>query len=188
MITTEREDWAVRLRRMREHGMSVSAADRHAAGSRIVLENYLEVGFNYRMTDIQAAVGIVQLGKLPEMVARRRSIVSHYRSALAGIPGLIPVREAQTVQSNYQSFWLRLDQDWPMSRNDLLQFLADRGIQARRGIMAAHLEPAYAEFADLDLPATRAITEGTVILPVFHTMTDGEVNQVVAALKEASAR
>ena len=101
---------------------------------------------------------------------------------------LIPVREAGSLQSNYQSFWVRLDKDWPMSRNELLQFLADRGIQARRGIMAAHLEPAYADFAELDLPATRAITEDSVILPVFHTMTDGEVSQVVEALKEASAR
>ena len=188
MITTENPDWAASLRRLREHGMSVSAAERHAAGSRVVLESYLEVGFNYRMTDIQAAVGIVQLGKLPEMVARRREIVSAYRTALKGVPGLIPVPERDSAQSNYQSFWLLLDQGWPMSRNELLQFLADRGIQARRGIMATHMEPAYAEFADLDLPATRAITEDSVILPVFHTMTDDEIDQVVAALEEASTR
>ena len=188
MITTERADWAVRLRRLREHGMSVSAAERHAAGSRVVLESYLEIGFNYRMTDIQAAVGIVQLGKLPEMVARRREIVSEYRTAIAGIPGLIPVHEPGTAQSNYQSFWLRLNHDWPMSRNELLQFLADRGIQARRGIMAAHLEPAYADHAGLDLPATCDITENSVILPVFHTMTGDEIGAVVVALAEASAR
>ncbi|HYN56238.1 MAG TPA: DegT/DnrJ/EryC1/StrS family aminotransferase [Motilibacterales bacterium] len=188
MITTESEEWAQSLRRLREHGMNVSAAQRHAAGSRVVLESYLEVGYNYRMTDIQAAVGMVQLGKLPEMVTRRREIVAQYRSALSGIPGLIPVTEAETSQSNFQSFWVRLDQGWPSSRNDLLQVLADRGIQARRGIMAAHLEPAYSEFADLDLPATRALTEDSVILPIFHTMTDDEVAQVVAALAEAAAR
>lgn len=186
MITTERADWAVALRRLREHGMSVSAADRHAAGSRVILEQYLDVGFNYRMTDIQAAVGLVQLAKLPAMVARRREIVAAYREALSGIPGVIPVPEPEASRSNYQSFWLLLDQAWPMTRNETLQFLADHGVQARRGIMAAHLEPAYAEFAGLDLPNTRRITDNSVILPVFHTMTDEEIAQVVSAIREAS--
>jgi dTDP-4-amino-4,6-dideoxygalactose transaminase len=186
MITTERADWAASLRRLREHGMSVSAADRHAAGNRVVLESYLEVGFNYRMTDMQAAVGLVQLGKLPAMVDRRREIVATYREALSAIDGLIPVTEPQGARSNFQSFWLRLSSDWPMSRNETLQFLADRGIQARRGIMAAHLEPAYASFADLDLPATRSITEESLILPVFHSITAEEIARVVDGLAEAA--
>ena len=181
MITTERADWAATLRRLREHGMSVSAADRHAAGNRVVLESYLEVGFNYRMTDVQAAVGIVQLGKLPAMVDRRREIVADYRAALADVAGLIAVQEPEGARSNYQSFWLRLGREWPMGRAQTLQFLADRGIQARRGIMAAHMEPAYSQYADLDLPATRAITADSLILPAFHTMTRAEIERVVAA-------
>ena len=95
MITTERADWAATLRRLREHGMSVSAADRHAAGDRVVLESYLEVGFNYRMTDIQAAVGLVQLAKLPAMVDRRREIVAAYRKELGGRAGPDPGRRAR---------------------------------------------------------------------------------------------
>ena len=63
MVTTDDAEWAARLRRLREHGMNVSAADRHAS-AQPVLEAYLETGFNYRMTDIQAAVGLVQLGRL----------------------------------------------------------------------------------------------------------------------------
>ena len=186
MITTERPDWAASLRRLREHGMSVSAADRHAAGDRVVLERYLEVGFNYRMTDMQASVGLVQLAKLPRMVDRRREIVAVYRKELADVPGLVPVAEPEAARSNYQSFWLQLGPEWPMTRNETLQFLADRGIQARRGIMAVHLEPAYEAFSSLDLPATTAITEGSLILPVFHTMTTEEIGRVVAALEEAS--
>jgi dTDP-4-amino-4,6-dideoxygalactose transaminase len=186
MITTERADWAAALRRLREHGMDVSAAARHAAGSRVVLERYLEVGFNYRMTDIQAAVGLVQLAKLPEMVRRRREIVGDYRAGLVDIPGLSPVVEGHGIESNYQSFWVLLGDDWPMSRNDTLQFLADRGVQARRGIMASHLEPAYSEFSDLDLPATVAVTSRSMILPVFHTMTEADVARVLDALREAS--
>ncbi len=186
MLTTDDEEAAATLRRLREHGMNVSAAARHAAGSRIVLESYLEVGYNYRMTDIQAAVGLVQLGKLPEMVARRRAVVANYRDALADVPGLLPVVEPEGAESNYQSFWVRLEDGWPTSRNDLLQVLADQGISARRGIMAAHLEPAYAEFAGLDLPNTRTLTERSVILPVFHSITDEEIARVVDALREAS--
>lgn len=186
MITTERADWAATLRRLREHGMSVSAADRHAATERVVLEEYLEVGFNYRMTDIQAAVGLVQLAKLSKMVDRRREIVAAYRNALADIPGLLPVQEPEGARSNYQSFWLRLGEAWPMTRNETLQFLANRGIQARRGIMAAHREPAYAAYISLELPATTAIAEESLILPVYHTMTTEEFDRVVAALKEAS--
>ncbi len=185
MLTTERSDWLAALRRLREHGMSVSAADRHAAGDRVVLEQYLEVGFNYRMTDMQAAVGLVQLGKLDAMVARRRAIVGWYRDRLVGLD-LQPVVEPEGAQSNYQSFWVRLGPSWPVSRNATLQGLADRGIQARRGIMAAHLEPAYAQDADLDLPATRALAEESLILPVFHAMTEEQVDEVVAALAEVA--
>lgn len=185
MLTTEREDWAVALRRLREHGMDMSAAARHAAGSRVVLESYLEVGYNYRMTDIQAAVGLVQLGKLPAMVDRRRAVVAAYRERLAGVEGLVPVTEPDWARSNYQSFWVLLDDAWPHSRNETLQLLADRGVQARRGIMAAHLEPAYREFADLELPATVALSARSLILPVFHSITDDEIDRVVTALIEA---
>jgi perosamine synthetase len=187
MLTTERPDWAASLRRLREHGMSVSAADRHAAGSKVVLEQYLEVGFNYRMTDVQAAIGLVQLSKLPDMVDRRREIVAEYRRALADVPDLVPVVEEDSARPNYQSFWVRLGPGWPMSRNETLQFLANRGIQARRGIMAAHLEPAYAAFSGLDLPNTAALTDRSLILPVFHTMSSEDIGRVVSAMRQAAA-
>lgn len=184
MLTTEDADWAARARRLREHAMDVSAAARHAAGNKVVLERYLEVGYNYRMTDIQAAVGLVQLAKLPAMVARRREIAAHYRQQLAGVPGLVPCTEHAGLESNYQSFWVRLSPEWPHSRNDTLQLLADRGIAARRGIMAAHLEPAYAQFHDLHLPATVTLTNDSLILPIFHEMTAGQVSAVVDAVVE----
>ena len=77
MVTTDDAQWAQRLRRLREHGMNVSAAQRHAS-SKPIAESYLEVGYNYRMTDIQAAVGLVQLGKLDAIVARRRELAARY--------------------------------------------------------------------------------------------------------------
>ena len=79
MLTTSDEDVAARARRLREHGMNISAAERHQS-RQPVIESYLEVGFNYRMTDIQAAVGLVQLGKLDAMVRRRRELAARYQA------------------------------------------------------------------------------------------------------------
>ena len=185
MLTTDDPEWAARARRLREHGMSVSAAERHASGS-TAPEEYTEVGFNYRMTDLQAAVGLVQLRRLPELIARRRAMAARYQELLAEVPGLATVHDPVYGRSNFQSFWIALPEDFPMSRNELLGFLAERGISARRGIMAAHLEPAYADVPAADLPATEWLTGNSLILPLFHEMTEAEQDQVVEAVRAAA--
>jgi dTDP-4-amino-4,6-dideoxygalactose transaminase len=187
MITTDREDWAVLLSRLREHGMSASAAQRHAS-AQPVLEQYLEVGFNYRMTDIQAAVGLVQLGRLDEIVAVRRRIAARYRELLGDIPGLVMAGDPEWGTTNYQSFWVRLPDDCPVERNDVLAALAAEGISARRGIMAAHLEPAYRGYPHAPLPATEDLTERSLILPVFHDLTEDDQDRVAASLRRAIGR
>ena len=184
MATTDDAEAAARMRRLREHGMNVSAADRHAS-TKPVLEAYLETGFNYRMTDIQAAVGLVQLRKLAATVAERREIAARYQRELAGIPGLTPVSDPEYGQSNYQSFWVRLDEEFPVFRDDLLLLLSEAGVSARRGIMAAHMEPAYADVDTPRLPATEALSLNSLILPVFHGMTDAQQDRVIAVLKAA---
>ena len=141
MIITPDPDLAARMRRLREHGMSVSAAERHA-GRQPVIERYLEVGYNYRMTDIQAAIGLVQLGRLGDIIARRRELAQRYQRLLGQIPGVKMIADPAYGTTNFQSFWVALPEDFPMTRNELLQHLASAGISARRGIMAAHLEPA----------------------------------------------
>jgi dTDP-4-amino-4,6-dideoxygalactose transaminase len=184
MLTTENEDWARRARRLREHAMSVSAADRH----RSVLppaEEYGEVGFNYRMTDLQAAMGLVQLGRLDRIVARRREIVRRYQDALAWLPGLRVVRDPLWGTSNFQSFWVEVLPKFPLDREGLLQYLAAGDISARRGIMAAHLQPAYADYDHVPLPVTERLTNRTLILPVFHQMTSEDQQRVIAAVLSA---
>jgi len=183
MVTSDHADWAARLRRLREHGMNISAADRHAS-SGPVFEHYLEVGFNYRMTDIQAAVGLVQLGRLDELIGRRRLLAARYHELLDGVPGLRAVRDPDHGQGNYQSFWVLLDEEFPGGRDAALERLAARGISARRGIMAAHLEPAYQDTKHVDLPVTERLTRDSLILPLFHTMTAAQQERVVAALLE----
>lgn len=112
MVTTDDAEWAARLRRLREHGMNASAADRHAS-NKPVLESYLEVGYNYRMTDVQAAIGLVQLGKLDAMIARRRELAARYDELLRDVTGLTPVRDPAHGQSNFQSYWVLLDGSSP---------------------------------------------------------------------------
>ena len=187
MVTVEDEATAVRLRRLREHGMSVSAADRHASGGP-VLETYLETGFNYRLTDIQAAVGLVQLGRLDAVVARRRELAVRYQERLAGVPGLLTARDPVWGTTNYQSFWVLLPDAFPVSRNRLLELLHEAGVSPRRGIMAAHLQPAYAGHPHGDLPVTEQVTEQSLILPLFHDLTEAEQDQVVDVVLAAAAR
>lgn len=186
MLTTSRQDWADRARRLREHAMSVSAVDRH----RFTLppaEQYLEVGFNFRMTDLQAAVGIVQLGRLDDVLVRRRAIATRYQQSLAGVPGLRCVVDPEYGQSNYQSFWIELDDEHPLSREELLQELAKTEVSARRGIMAAHRQPAYAGLEHGPLPVTERLTDRTLILPVFHQLTHEQQDRVVATVRSSAA-
>ncbi|MEV7511629.1 DegT/DnrJ/EryC1/StrS family aminotransferase [Streptomyces sp. NPDC091201] len=183
MLTTDDGQWAERLRRLREHGMNVSAAQRHASSTPIV-ESYLEVGYNFRMTDIQAAVGLVQLGRLDEIVARRRALAARYGELLAGVPGVRPVRDPAYGEGNFQSYWVLLEPDFPVGRDELLAVLSEAGISARRGIMASHLEPAYAGHGAAALPVTERITRDSLILPLFHTMTAAQQDRVVAVLRD----
>ncbi len=187
MLTTSRSDWADRARLLREHAMSLSAAERHAS----VLappEEYTEVGFNYRMTDLQAAVGVVQLGRLPEMVRRRREIAGVYAKHIAEIPGLRAVTDPPWGTSNFQSYWVEVAPPFPLDRDGLLAHLARHDISARRGIMAAHRQPAYrdGDGTVTVLPVTERLTDSTLILPVFHQMSESEQARVVQALQSAA--
>lgn len=185
MLTLADAGLAGRARRLREHGMSVSAAERHRS-RQPVIENYLEVGFNYRMTDIQAAIGLVQLGKLSAMVQRRRELAAAYQAALVDVPGVRTVRDPEWGESNFQSFWVELEPGFPVSRSDLLATLFTEGVSARAGIMAAHRQPAYAGHAHADLTTTERLTDCTLILPLFHTMTTAEQDHVVDVMRRAA--
>jgi perosamine synthetase len=177
MVTVGRAESAGRLRRLREHGMSVSAAEREKS-LQPVLETYDEVGFNYRMTDIQAAVALVQLGRLKEVVARRRELADRYRKLLAEVPGIVTASDPEFGESNVQSFWVLLPEG--ADRDGLLGHLSEQGVSARRGIMASHLEPAYADTA-VGLPVTERITRDSLILPLFHQLTFSQQDRVVEA-------
>lgn len=167
MLTTADAAWAERARRLRQHGMSVAAHDRHLSGQ---VESYLEPGFNYRYTDLQAAVGRAQLRRLPEVLQRRREQVDRYKCQLA-----LPV-EPEWARSNWQSLWLDLGQDAAPVR----ERLRAQGIATRPGIMCAHLEPAWSQ--GLCLPHSEAHRRNALILPLYHELTDDQIDFICAQL------
>ena len=180
MLTTNNPEWAQRARQLREHSMDVSAAERHGA-TLAPQESYKEVGYNFRMTDLQAAMGLVQLGKLNTMVERRRYLAGRYQQAFANVPGLRCVADPAYGSTNYQSFWIQLGAEFTLDREGLLGRLADDGISARRGIMASHVQPAYAGHSGMlaELPVTERLTANTLILPLYHQLEEAEQDRVI---------
>lgn len=183
MLTTANPDWDKRFRLLRQHAMSVPDTVRHGA-SQVIFESYPEVGYNYRMTDIQAAVGREQLKRLPEIIARRRSLAERYRGLLAGIPGIgLPIEPVWT-RSNWQSFCVRLPAK--CDQRAVMQHLLDQDISTRRGIMCSHREKAYRDLPLCQpLPHSEQAQEHCVLLPLYHVMTDAEQSQVARALQQA---
>jgi dTDP-4-amino-4,6-dideoxygalactose transaminase len=186
MVTTNRADLADRLRLLRQHGMSVSDAARHGA-KRVVIEEYLCVGYNYRMTDIQGAIGIVQMERLPWILRRRQELARQYDEALAGHPWLRAPYVPDFAEHNYQSYAVQLADSAPLSRNDLMQYLLDRQIATRRGIMLAHREPPYAGQRHADLARSEWASDHSLLLPLYPQMTEADVQRVVDALRSAGS-
>lgn len=181
MLTVADAESAARGRRLREHGMSVDAAARSAA-DRVIFESYLEPGFNYRMTDIQAAVGLVQLERLDGIVERRRELAGRYRELLAGIPGLRMIADPPHGETNFQSFWVLLPDECPAGPAEVLDRLLQVGISGRRGIMAAHLEPAYADHPHGPLPNTEKLATRSLVLPLHDELDDEAQERIVEVL------
>ena len=188
MITTADEHVAARARRLRQHAMSVSDLARHSS-NKIVSESYDEVGFNFRMTDMQAALGLVQLQRLPGFLERRRARAAKYTAVLGQLPFFVPPQEPEGCVTNFQSYMARMLEDAPVTRDDLMQALLDRGISTRRGVMPMHRERPYADPCwDARLPETNRAADHTIILPLFHQMTDEDQDYVLDAILEACRR
>jgi dTDP-4-amino-4,6-dideoxygalactose transaminase len=182
MLTTRRAGWDRMFRLLRQHGMTVSDADRHHS-TRVTVEAYPVSGFNYRMTDLQAAIGRRQLKRLPQIVARRRALAAQYRRMLAGVPGLEAPVEPLWARSNWQSYCVRLP-DWvdPMQ---VMQSMLDDGVATRRGIMCSHLEGAFADLPTAPLPQSERAHRRAILLPLYPQMTQGDQHEVVDALRLA---
>jgi len=183
MITTNKADLDAVMRLKRSHGMNIPAAQRHGKAE-VVFEEYPVVGFNYRMSDIQAAVGRVQLERLPGFVARRRMLALRYDEALRGIDMVTAPVEPAGVRSNWQSYCVRLNST--LDQKAVMQAMLDRGVSTKRGIMCAHREPAYGSVAwrSEGLSESENAQDQGLLLPLYHQLSEAEQDQVVAALAE----
>jgi perosamine synthetase len=180
MVLTEDAELAARLRRLRHHGMSVSDLDRHSATD-VVFETYDEVGFNYRMSDIQAALGLAQMEVLDEALARRRTVALRYNAALAEDESVIVPTEPADRTHSWQSYMIRLTAAAPIAREELMRRLLADGIPTRRGVTASHLEPPYADPA-VQLPITEELARTTLLLPIHPDLTQSEQDFVLERL------
>lgn len=184
MITTRRKDWDARLRLLRQHGMSVPDTVRHAS-NQVIFETYPVTGFNYRLTDMQAAVGREQLKRLPGIVKRRRELAERYdRLIRAQVQQVAPPHEPSWARSNWQSYSVRLPRG--ADQRGVMQRMLDDGISTRRGIMCIHREEAYAGHPlPWSLEQSERAQDECILLPLYAQMTDDEAEQVVASLKKA---
>ena len=186
MITTASADWDARFRLLRQHAMSVPDTVRHGS-NRVIFESYPELGFNYRMTDIQAAVGREQLKRLDAIVSSRRYLAAQYAELLADIAGLRLPHEPSWARSNWQSYCVRLPDS--CEQRNVMQALLDAGIATRRGIMCAHREPSYAgaRVGGTLIESERAQDHG-LILPLFPQMVLADQQRVASGLESACAQ
>lgn len=183
MITTNNEAYYNRLKLLRQHGMSINDRVRHTS-DKVLFEEHVEVGYNYRLTDIQASVGIKQLEKLDWIVEERRKIGEYYLEKFANVPGIRLPKESKDVHSNFQSFSIYIKPECKISRNDLMQKLLDMGIATRRGVMCTHKEVAYKnEYINLNLPISEDLQDRSIIIPLFIPMSKEEIDYVVDSIK-----
>jgi perosamine synthetase len=183
MLATNDPECDRQFRLWRQHGMTLSDLHRHRAGA-VTFESYDAVGYNYRLTDIQAAVGRVQLARLPEALARRRELARRYRELLAADPELVLQEEPSWARSNWQSFYVRLPRR--CDQRQVMQALLEVGVSTRRGVMCAHREPAYADVKPpRPLRHSEEAQDRGILLPLFPQMSDDDQDHVARALLQA---
>jgi perosamine synthetase len=183
VITTDDDDLAEHLRRLRHHGMNVSDLARSQT-SEVVFESYLERGWNQRMTDIQAAIGLCQLDVLDEILARRRVLAERYTAALADNPWLeVPIVPDGRSHS-WQSYAVRLRRQAAFGRLELMRALLSAGVATRRGVSAIHHEPPYRDSIP-ELPNTDSAARDTLLLPLFPDLSESQQDYVVESLERS---
>ena len=186
MLTTYDSEFDHKFRLCRQHGMSVPDTVRHGS-QQVIFEEYLDVGFNYRMTDIQAAVGRKQLERLAELVSRRRAVAARYEELLGNIEGLGLPFEPDWARSNWQSYCVRLPER--LDQKAVMQHLLDQGIATRRGIMCSHREAPYSGRKQrYDLRQSELAQDHGILLPIYAQMSEDDIVRVADALRGEAKR
>lgn len=182
MLTTNNPDYDKKVRLLRHQGMSMSDMVRHHS-KKILFEKYLTTGYNYRLTDIQAAIGIVQLKKLSKLISERKKIAGFYQERLKNIPWLKLPQEPDYCRCNWQSYPVRVLEDAPLSHNELMQYLFKNGISIRPGIMNAHEEKIY--MLNISLKNSELARDSVILLPIFNRIKRRQLEKIVKFIKNA---
>jgi dTDP-4-amino-4,6-dideoxygalactose transaminase len=183
MITTPHADWNAKFKLLRQHGMSVPDTVRHGS-NQVIFESHPVLGYNYRMTDIQAAVGREQLKRVPGMVERRREIAEAYRRELSPARWIGLPHQPNWARTNWQSYAVRLPDH--VDQRAVMQKMLDAGISTRRGIMCAHREDGYRQTRHAGLSNSEWCQDRTIVLPLYPQMTNADIALVAATLKLAT--
>jgi dTDP-4-amino-4,6-dideoxygalactose transaminase len=185
MLLIAAEQQADRARALRATGASISDLDRYQARG-VLQQVYHEAGFNYRMTDFQAAIGLVQLRRLAEMLRVRAEQARYYDEHLGVLDEVQCPFVPESVAHCYSSYCIQLSAGTRRSRDEILESMADRGISCRRGIPPLYAEPFFRRRCPtLHLPVSEEVARSTLFLPIFPGLTEEQQARVVAALKES---
>lgn len=183
MIATSNPEYYKRMKLLRQHAMSVNDRVRHQS-DKVLFEDHLELGYNYRMTDFQAAIGLQQLKKLDWIISKRREIALRYNNELKEIDCIILPEEKEGYFSNYQSFSIYIKETCSISRNELMQKLLNAGIASRRGIMTSHRESAYkSDYNEIHLPVSEDASDRSIMIPIYIPMESSDIDHVISNLK-----
>ncbi len=187
MITTNDDALFEQMNMMRNHGASISEEQRHKGAHPYLLPAFNLLGFNYRMTDLQGAVGLVQLAKLESFISERANWAAWYRDQLADVAWLRLPDEPAGGRHAWQAFttWVEPERA-PMPRNDIMDALQQRGIATRPGTHAVHMLGLYRDRFGIradDFPAAKACDAHTMAIPLHNRMTADDYAYVVECIK-----
>lgn len=188
MVTTQNQELAEKIVCLRNHGASVSEEQRHNGPKPYILPEFDELGFNYRMTDMQGAIGCVQLTKLRGLVEQRNKMAAQFRDELQGIDGLKMPHFPEHNGHSWQAFVTVIDETRSkLTRNDLMERLQSRGISTRPGTHAVHMLSYYRRlmgFNNNDFPNAAALNDYSLAIPLHNEMTEDDFAFVVQSLKD----
>jgi dTDP-4-amino-4,6-dideoxygalactose transaminase len=190
MIVTRHLDLAKRMKIMRLHGIDRDAFDRFQSKKPAWYYEVIAPGFKYNMTDIAAAMGIHQLKKLPGFLDRRQYLAQRYFEVLADLPLILPVDDTDGGSHSWHLFVIRLQNDARMNRDELIQFLSDKGIGTSVHYVPLHRQPYWRDRYQLTndmFPETDKAYLSMVSIPLYTAMSDEQQDRVIQALHEALA-
>jgi dTDP-4-amino-4,6-dideoxygalactose transaminase len=187
MITTNDDEMAQRVDMLRNHGASISEEQRHKGPKPYILPEFDMVGYNYRMTDLQGAVGVVQVQKLNRFIDERQKWAAYYSEAFKDIDWIRTPHVPEGYRHGWQSYVLFIDETKsPMKRNDIMEYLQKRGISTRPGTHAVHMLGYYAKEYNIkpqDYPGAYAANEYSMSIPLHNKMVAEDYEYVVDAIK-----